>query len=155
MEGLGAAANVIAVVELTANVAKLCFQYSTAVAGAREDIVRLQRHVEQLGSLLKKAQDLDKSPSGPTLASMNDLTGIVLECKEELEKLRDKLDPGNTDKAMSRFGLRALKWPFDSKEIDHIMANIDRYQKAISLAFQIEDRYTVSRLHCLLVFITC
>ena len=43
-------------------------------------------------------------------------TGSLEECKDELEKLRAKLEP----KGMHRFGLWALKWPFSSQEVHTI-----------------------------------
>jgi hypothetical protein len=47
-EGLGAAASVIAVVELAAKVASLYFEYSSAVMNARCDIKRLRKHTNSL-----------------------------------------------------------------------------------------------------------
>ncbi|KAK4220684.1 hypothetical protein QBC38DRAFT_493706 [Podospora fimiseda] len=48
MDGLGAAASVIAVIELTAKLISLCLEYSSAVKNARSDIERLRNHTERL-----------------------------------------------------------------------------------------------------------
>lgn len=45
MEAIGAAANIIAVIDLSAKVATLCLQYYTEVAGAQADITRLQSQI--------------------------------------------------------------------------------------------------------------
>ena len=44
----------------------------------------------------------------------------------ELVQLQNRLDPGKARKAMRRFGIRALKWPFDSKEVSDIVSNLER-----------------------------
>jgi hypothetical protein len=41
MEAVGSAASIIAVIELSAKVASLCFQYSSAGKNARSDVERL------------------------------------------------------------------------------------------------------------------
>ncbi|KAM6505253.1 hypothetical protein FSOLCH5_014486 [Fusarium solani] len=40
---------------------------------------------------------------------------------------------------MRRFGLRALKWPFDSKEVSDIVSNLERYERTITLGLQIDQ----------------
>ena len=41
MDGISGAASIIAVVDISAKIASLCFQYSVAVKNAKEDIKRL------------------------------------------------------------------------------------------------------------------
>lgn len=40
---------------------------------------------------------------------------------------------------MSRFGIRALKWPFESSEIDSIVQSLDRNQDTISAALMVDN----------------
>ncbi|KAK4221348.1 hypothetical protein QBC38DRAFT_348147, partial [Podospora fimiseda] len=47
-EGLGAAASVIAVIELTAKLISLCLEYSSAVENAKANIERLRKDTEIL-----------------------------------------------------------------------------------------------------------
>lgn len=58
MEGLGAAANVIAIVDLCAKVASFCYQYSLAVKNAKNDITRLQGELKSLRDVLGEVQQL-------------------------------------------------------------------------------------------------
>ena len=58
MEGLGAAASVIAVVELAAKVASLCLEYSSAVKKARPDIGCLRKHINSLKTAIDGVQEL-------------------------------------------------------------------------------------------------
>ncbi len=39
---------------------------------------------------------------------------------------------------MSRFGFRALKWPFESKEIDSIIKNLERYRDTLSAGLAVD-----------------
>lgn len=139
MEGLGAAANIIAVVDISAKVAALCLRYSKEVAGARTDIDRLHSHVKQLNTILQAAKRLADGPSADSLDMSRELIKSFHECAAELQKLEDKLAPSGTRQAMRRFGLRALKWPFTSKEVNQAVENLDRYRRVISLGLQIDQ----------------
>ncbi|KAF2625753.1 hypothetical protein BU25DRAFT_473202 [Macroventuria anomochaeta] len=71
MEGLSGIASVIAVIDISAKIAALCYQYSIA--------------------------------------------------------------------AMSRFGVRALKWPFTSKQVEKIVFDMEGYEHAFTLALQVDQ----------------
>ena len=62
MEGLGAAASTIAVVELAAKVASLCLEYSFAVKNAKSDIERLRQYTDTLKATVEGAQRLLQGP---------------------------------------------------------------------------------------------
>ncbi|KAF6781498.1 vegetative incompatibility protein HET-E-1, partial [Colletotrichum sojae] len=93
MEGLGVAANVIAVVDLSAKVAELCFQYFKEVAGARGDIHRLRTQVEHLGTAVRGTQRLVEGIKGRSLLTSQELVDSIHECIADLERLEKKLDP--------------------------------------------------------------
>ncbi|KAF6822492.1 Kinesin light chain 5 [Colletotrichum plurivorum] len=139
MEGLGVAANVIAVVDLSAKVAALCFQYSKEVAGARGDIQRLHSKVSHVGSAVRAAQGLLKGNRDKLPFASQGLVGSIHECIADLERLEKKLDPKTARTMMRRLGLRALKWPFDSKEVDQVLSSLERHEKTILLGLQIDQ----------------
>jgi hypothetical protein len=142
MEAVGSAASIIAVIELSAKVAYLCFQYSSTVKNAKSDVQRLQGELERLQTTLQGAQRLLESPNGKRLETSQGLWDGLLHCSSELSQLRsrleEKLNPGSTRKAMSRFGFRALKWPFESKEIDSIIKNLERYRDTLSVGLAVD-----------------
>jgi hypothetical protein len=80
MEGVGAAASIIAVIELSAKVASLCVQYSSAVKNAIPDIKRLQGELEGLNTTLQGARELLESPNGKSLKTSQDLVGGLTNC---------------------------------------------------------------------------
>jgi hypothetical protein len=139
MEGLGVAANIVAVVELSAKVASLCLDYSIAVKDAKQDITHLQTKVKELEEVAKDVQQLIDGPRGGRLSTSQKLEQAVLGCHTQLKAVEKRLDPGKRRKAMSRIGLRALKWPFESKEVDKIIRDLENCNATISLALQVDQ----------------
>ena len=148
MEGLAAAASVTAIIDISAKVASLCFQYSIAAMKAREDIQRLQKKIGSIGNVLKELQQQLGRPDGTRLSTTQKLSGSLQECLVLVQKLETQLEPGKTRKAMSRFGGCALKWPFQCKEIEKIVASLEDYEQTFSLSLQIDQRY-LSTQSCL------
>ncbi|KAI8710369.1 hypothetical protein NCS52_01581900 [Fusarium sp. LHS14.1] len=138
-EAVGLVASVIAIIDLSAKVAKLCSDYSTAVGNARADITRLQSQLGNLGECLQGARRLLNDPNNQSLATSRKLVDSVDGCTSELVQVQNRLDPGKARKAMRRFGLRALRWPFDSKEVSGIISNLERYCQTIMWCLQIDQ----------------
>jgi len=139
MDGLSGAASVIAVVDISAKIAPLCFQYSVAVKNAKEDIGRLQRKVNDIKDVLGEVQQLLGRRDKTRLSAVNKLLDSLKKYFLQLEELKTQLEPGKTRRAMSRFGVRALKWPFTSKEVEKIVASLERYEQTFSLALQVDQ----------------
>lgn len=138
-EAVGLAASVIGIIDLSAKVAVLCLQYSTAVGHARADITRLRSRLDDLGTTLQGVQRLLDNRNHQALATSRKLADSLDGCTSELVQLQSRLAPGKARKAMRRFGLRALKWPFDSKELSDIVSNLERYEQTITLGLQIDQ----------------
>jgi hypothetical protein len=128
MEGLGVAANVIAVIELSAKVASACLEYSHAVKHAAKDINRLQGEVKSLQDVLQNVEQLLDGSNGARLSASPWLTKEIHGCRSELTALDQRLNPSKSRKAMSRVGFRALKWPFESKAVYEIIGRLDRHK---------------------------
>ena len=63
---------------------------------------------------------------------------------QELEKkLEGKLNPGNGGKIVSRFGFRALKWPFEREEVDSIIQSIKQYGDMLSNSLNFGQTYVM------------
>jgi hypothetical protein len=143
MDGLSGAASVIAIVDISAKVASLCFQYSAAVKHAKGDIERLQRKVNDIKNVLEELQRLLDKQDKSQLSTTCTLLDPLQKCSQELEgleaKLKVKLEPSRGRKAMQRFGIRALKWPLTSKEVGETVENLEKYGNAFSLALQVDQ----------------
>ena len=140
MEVLGGAASAVAVIELAAKVGALCVRYSLAVKKAKHDIERLQQQIDALKTIAKGAQQLLQGPDGPRLKTAQSLDGALANARSQLDvictKLEEKLD-GRTGRVIRRLGL--LKWPFESKDIDKIVASLQQDRDTISAALQIDQ----------------
>ncbi|KAK3346887.1 hypothetical protein B0T25DRAFT_462128 [Lasiosphaeria hispida] len=151
MEGLGAAASAIAIVELAAKIASLCLEYSSAVKNARSDIERVRKHIESLKTTADGAQKLLQGPHGARLETSQKLRKALADTYSQLgdvaAKLETKLPTGRREKVLVYMGLRALKWPFESKDVDKIIANLQRNQDSFAAALQIDQAIEILDIH--------
>jgi hypothetical protein len=139
MDGLSGAASVIAVIDISAKITSICYQYSVAVKEAKDDIERVQRKVSDITHILEKLRQLLDSQDKTRLSSTHGLLDSLSQCLQELEDVKAKLEPGKSRKTMSRFGFRALKWPFTSKQVDKIVSTLEGYQQTFMLALQVDQ----------------
>lgn len=139
MDGLSGAASVVAVIDISAKITSLCFQYSVAVKNAKKDIERLQRKVSDIENILGEIKQLLDGRDKTLLSATRKLSGSLEQCFQQLVKLKTQLEPGKTRKAMSQFGVRALKWPFTSEEVEKLVANLERYEQTYTLALQTDQ----------------
>ncbi|RBR09586.1 uncharacterized protein FIESC28_09805 [Fusarium coffeatum] len=135
MEAIGAVANIIALVDLSAKIAKVCFQYSKGVSSARTDIERLRRQAEHLEITLKAAQRLVEESKTSSLPTSQAFIATFHSCKNELESTLKKLQPS----PMRRYGMRSLKWPFKSKDIDQLLDGLKGYEGSILAGLQVDQ----------------
>jgi len=138
-EALGVVSSVIAVVDLSAKVFSLCLQYSREVKNAKNDIERLGEEVVAFQDTTKKLQALVEGPRGHGLSASQQLLSAIEDGRSRLEKLGQQLRTPTHRKVMSRFGARALKWPFKRKDVDEIIQNFARCRENISLALNIDQ----------------
>jgi DNA-binding transcriptional MerR regulator len=154
MEGLASAASVLAIIDVSAKIASLCFQYSVAVKNAKKDIERLQAKVNAVEIILSEIKQLLESQDGTRLATTRKLSAPLGEYARELEALRTRLDPGKARTVMKRVGLQALKWPFTSKEVEKIVASLGAYEQTFSTAL-LTDQAFVSCAWMPLLHVEC
>lgn len=68
------------------------------------------------------------------------LSSSLTTCIQELEHVDSKLQSRKRSSSkMRRFGLRSLKWPFGSKEVDQLLASLERHERTILLGLQIDQ----------------
>jgi hypothetical protein len=138
-DAFGVAASALAVTELSVKVISLCLQYSRAVRHAKDDIERVIKEVTNLKTVVRTLQGLLDSPQGTRLRTSQKLCDGLKRGQSQLGSLLDKLTPGKTRQKMTRFGLRALKWPFESKEVEKILQELARCMQLVTTALQIDQ----------------
>jgi hypothetical protein len=139
MEPLGAAASIIAVVGLAAKVSSLCIHYSRDVKDAKRDISRIQDGVDGLKAALGEVQRLLDGLDATTLSVPHRLRDPLAACFSHLELLERKLEPGKKRRAMSCVRVRALKWPFESKEVEKIVRDLEMCIHTVLIALQVDQ----------------
>lgn len=139
MDGISAAASVTAIVDISAKVAQLCFQYADAVKDAKKDIDHLQNAITDIKNVLEEVKQLLDDQDKARLPTMHKLSRSLEECRQRLQRLEAQLEPGKTRKAMRRFGVRALKWPFTSKQVEKTIVCLNEYKHTFSLALQVDQ----------------
>ena len=139
MEGLAAGASILTVIEISAKVSSLCFQYSVAVKSAKEDIERLQQKAQDIEGVLNQLRRLLERSDNAQVPVSRELTASLQACLGQLQKLEKQLKPGKSHKFMRRFGARALAWPFKSKEIEKITSDLESYQQTFALSLQMDQ----------------
>ncbi|KAH7125043.1 hypothetical protein B0J13DRAFT_511355, partial [Dactylonectria estremocensis] len=139
MEVLGVAANVIAVVDISIKVASLCVQYARDVKNAAADIERLKNEVTNLKGVTETVQGLLNNPNSANLDKSQTLEKNLDGSRCLLQRLELRLTPQTSRKAMSKIGLRALKWPFQRKEVDDLVETLRRHAETIDRTLQVEQ----------------
>jgi ribosome biogenesis GTPase A len=143
MDGLSAAASIIAVIQISSEIFDLCRTYYLNVKEARQDIDRLRNEVASLQDVLVHVVDLTNDPnasSSPTLDLINRENGPLKQCQLLLEELATKLDPGDSTNKVT-LALKTLKWPFKSKEIDKTLIAMGRYKASVVLSLATDQMY--------------
>jgi hypothetical protein len=134
MAGIGEVASIIGVIQITAQVVKLCSGYLSEVNDARQDIERLRSKALALQGVLEHAQRIVEDSKSGRLPVSHSVLESLKQCVSDLQLLQAKLDPGKRRKAMKSFGLRALKWPFTKLEFEKTVDMLDEYTTTFNTA---------------------
>ncbi|MCJ1385865.1 hypothetical protein MMC17_008989 [Xylographa soralifera] len=143
MDPLSITASIVAVIQISQQLFDLCQTYYKGVKNARNDIKRLRDEVTSLSDILTQISDLTDEPGADALATLETIKGPLQSCSDDLSSLAERLDPGH-GKEMKQFGLRALKWPFSTREVDKTLAIIDRHKNMFTLALTADQTQGVA-----------
>ena len=145
MDGLSAAASIIAVIQISEDVALLCSKYLKAVKNSKSDIERLQGELTNLKPVLEGAQKLLEGPNAARLETSRPLLDGLRGCYSQLKNLetnlKGHLKPEGKGKGMRHFGLRALRWPTKSKKVDMVIQTLSKFRDTLSVSLNIDQTY--------------
>ncbi|KAH7127356.1 hypothetical protein EDB81DRAFT_697528 [Dactylonectria macrodidyma] len=139
MEAVGGAASIITIVELSAKLVKVLFQYSKDVKNARKDIERLRQEVIRLRDTANNFNKLLQGPNRSKLQATEALRDALTHSQARLETLLDKLSTARLRGKHRRSGLRALKWPFQSSDVENLIKQFSQDRETTSFALQIDN----------------
>jgi len=135
MDGLSAAASIIAVIQITQAVGSGLKDYYEGVRGAREDIQKLYRAIKSLEAILKSIEELLKLPSiQDSLCEtlFTNQAGPLKQCQAELERIKSKLGSSGNH-------VQSLLWPFKKKDVEKRVTMLERYKSNLSLGIGLEN----------------
>ena len=138
MEVVGAMASIGSIIDLSAKVVSSCHKYITAVKSAEQDIVHLRNETESLQETLQAIRN-GGSQRNETLLSSPSMVQSLDDCFGQLSRLKDKLQPRKSTGLRHKLLLRQLEWPFEAREIDDIIKNIQAHKQSISLCLQADQ----------------
>ena len=141
MEVLGSVSSIVAVVQISGSVAKLCGGYIGNIKNARQDVERLQRKAATLRDVLDRMAEASNKTNRKPLNLSNDMLKSLDQCSQDLRNLQKKLQPKPGHKTMSRIGLRALKWPFSKSAVNDEVKMIENYLTIFNAALQLGHMY--------------
>ncbi|KAL3429913.1 WD40 repeat-like protein [Aspergillus tetrazonus] len=139
MDGLSLAASVIAVIQLTGSLVKLCGGYIQGVQNAREEILSLQRAFTGLQGALQDLQHNLQENKSKSLSTSSRLHSDITACLSDLQALETRLNPGKGKTLMRKIGFRALKWPLKRREVEALTQNLERYKSSFLLSLQVDQ----------------
>lgn len=145
MDLISLTASVIAIIQLTGSLAKICGGYIGEVRNAQEEILKLCQAITDLEGTLQDLQNCLQSDNGETLPTTSRLANSIDHCLSELQKLERRLDPGKRKALMNKVGLRAFKWPLKRGEVENIVKNLERYKSSFILSLQMDQTYVFKR----------
>ncbi|KFA45493.1 hypothetical protein S40293_10283, partial [Stachybotrys chartarum IBT 40293] len=143
-EGLGVAASVIAVVQLSATIGSLCSRYIKDVKNAGDDIRRLLQEVTNLKDTTENISESLNGPDSARLKTSKKLESAIeqslarlRDLGQKLDKLKQKLHSEGTQSKIKRYVIfHTLRWPFSSKEVEKAIQDLAHYREVLSLALQ-------------------
>jgi len=134
MAGLGEAASVIAVLQISQEILSLCLKYFSAVKHAEKDIKRLCNEITALHDVLKNMKELLEDSKATKLRGSKLLVEQLKNCSSELEDLKNTLDPSQARNALRRLAPRALEWPFKREGVEKKITMLNRYKAIFHFA---------------------
>ncbi|KAM0420376.1 hypothetical protein ACHAPT_011795 [Fusarium lateritium] len=147
MEGVGAAANVIAVVDLSIKVISLCSQYAEDVRGAKSEIKELHNEVTTLRRVARSARRLLQRRRDADLEASRDMETALRESLKVLRELKKALRPKPARRLMRHLNLGVLKWPFKSREVRRKIRKVERCSNLLSLSLNVDQTDLTIRIH--------
>jgi hypothetical protein len=142
MEGLGVAASVIAVVQITQSLGVLLRDLYRDVRDARAEIEQLYDSIVAFEIIAKGLDDLMKRRSNMVMnpALLEDPQGPLNQALSELKVVKEKLEVQTVDGRFEkmRFSVeqsvkRSLKWPFKKGEVMTIVERVKNYKSNLMM----------------------
>ena len=129
MEPIGAAANIVSLLQLAGAVIK----YLNVLKDASKDIKALVLELCTVRGLLSTIKDLVTEDS-ILHESLSGHNGLFSQIESSLQSLASKIEPTSTTTGHSF--VQKLRWPLRKEEVKDVLSSIERQKTLLSLALQ-------------------
>lgn len=136
---MDAAASVIAIVQITEQVLRLCYKYAKGVKDAPDDIQRLQGELQSLNYILEGAKPLLEGSHKEKLKTSQLLRESLAGCRTEVNNLQAKLETKSAGVHRHLFNPKRLKWPLESKEVDMAVQILHKHRDNLTASLTIDQ----------------
>ena len=144
-EGIGLAASVIAVLQITNSVISVCYDYTAAAQGASWELPQIRAELDSLRTVLQTLEPLAKQAElanatgtrTSTLALLCGTEGVLEKCLRELKRLDEKLkSPSWSDGygPKRKAVIQVLRWPLQKADTEKALKHIGRYKDILATA---------------------
>ncbi|RFU28955.1 hypothetical protein B7463_g7392, partial [Scytalidium lignicola] len=152
-EAIGLVASIIAVVETSGRLIKLCKDYIESVHNAPRFLAHIQEKASSLRDVLEDMQRLCESHpiSSKNLKRLMDPHGALTECQDVVKHLEQLINIGSNGTASrKRFKIQAamakFSWPLKEGKAQKLLEDLQRYQTTTSLALDLESAYNTGTI---------
>ena len=154
-EGIGLAASVIAVLQITNSVISVCYDYTAAAQGASWELPRIRNELDNLRTVLQTLEPLAKQAelANPatgtrtsTLALLCGTEGVLEKCLRELKRLDEKLkSPSWSDGygPKRKAVIQVLRWPLQKADTEKALKAISRYKDILATAIAGDELFVL------------
>ncbi|KAF8490589.1 hypothetical protein JB92DRAFT_2819701, partial [Gautieria morchelliformis] len=134
-EGLGLAASVIAVLQLTVATIGACYRYGSGVKNAsrdKESILDQLFGLQKVFESIRRLVDEDETAASSRLPDLNEQ---LLRCHDELQSLNTALE-----REIGRKGrMQALIWPLKESEVHKTLHKLGKLQNLLTKAMDVDQ----------------
>ncbi|CZR56742.1 related to ankyrin [Phialocephala subalpina] len=146
MDPLSLTGTLIAVLQITTSVISVCYDYRAGVASASRDVIQITDSLnalkDSLDALLRLVETSRSGEDRARLVNVELLAregGALESCLQELERLKEKLEPETGWRKVKK----SLTWPLKEGEMKKALAGLERYKSTMQLAIS-ADQATLS-----------
>lgn len=141
MEGLGIAANVIAVIDLSAKACGVLYRYAKSVKDCSKSVEKLEQELltvqKTLNGLRDIADRLDAACQAEPPPLISQLSTALKDCETTLGALIGELEGRRRNKIREKLHWQ-LKWPIKEPEVVDFVSRLARYQQTFQEALQVD-----------------
>ncbi|RPA71657.1 hypothetical protein BJ508DRAFT_87980 [Ascobolus immersus RN42] len=152
MDGVGTAANLIAVIQLAAQTSKLVYDYvckvkdcPATVRDLHSKLEATQKNNDQIHKLADRLRSLKQPPGdGEWHFAITELATNTADCKEAIEALKKELEvdlealAARKAKGKWKVWKTKLKWPLKEAEVISVTKRLEFFHRSFHLALQID-----------------